>query len=220
MPVPHLAVIDPAVRMAELDCFNHISLRTTAKVSYHLPALFGMETLVALEDSITAFLILGSSSSVNDRLPWQSKLETWLKPQLEQRKPTLGLCYGHQMLAYMWGGKIDFLFKDHHKLQGFRRIRFQKDELWNHSELEGLVYVSHKEAVTECPKTMQVLATSEEVKFDGLKHKTLPIWSLQSHPESTSLFLKNMGEPNCVSLQAFDFGRQIVDHFLTHVQRS
>ena len=218
MHSPHLAVIDPAVRVAELDCFNQISLRTSAKVSYHLPALFGLETLFALEDSITALIILGSSSSVHDRFPWQNELENWLHTQFEKKKPTLGLCYGHQMLASMFGGKIDYLFADRHKLQGFRKINFEKNSLWKNQKLEGCVYVSHREAVVECPNSMQVIASSPEVKIDGLAHKSLPIWSLQSHPESTMLFLKNMGERHNVDPQAFDFGRQIVDCFLTHVQ--
>lgn len=218
MPTPHIAIIDPAVRVAELDCFNQISLRTSAKVSYHLPALFGIETLVSMAESITGFIILGSSSSVHDRFAWQTELENWLHPQMEQKKPTLGLCYGHQMLAAMFGGKIDYLFPDHHKLQGFRNIKLEKNPLWQNKNLEGSVYVSHREAVVECPNSMQVIASSPEVKIDGLAHNSLPVWSFQSHPEATSLFLKNMGDRHNVDPQAFDFGKQIVQYFLTHVQ--
>ncbi len=218
MNQPHLAIIDPAVRTPEIDCFNQIAMRSAIKTSYHLPALFGMETLFALEKSITAFIILGSSSSVHDRAPWQIKLEAWLKPQLELKKPTFGFCYGHQMLAYLYGGKIDFLFTDKHKLQGFRETHLQKNPLWKNQKLFGELYVSHREAVTECPKSMQVMGSSSEVAIDGLCHNSLPIWSVQAHPESTPLFLQNMGDPHNVGPQAFDFGKQIIDHFLTLVR--
>lgn len=214
----HIAIIDPAVKVAELDCFNQLALKTKAKLSYHLPALFGMDSLTSVESSITAIIILGSSSSVHDRLPWQIQLENWLRPQLEKNKPTLGLCYGHQMLAAMFGGKVDFLFSDHHKLQGFRKINLQKNILWKNQNLEGEVYVSHREAVIECPKSMQIIASSSEVPIDGLAHKSLPIWSFQSHPEATNLFLKNMKDQHYVGPQAFDFGTKIVDYFLTYVQ--
>jgi GMP synthase-like glutamine amidotransferase len=219
MPTRHLAIIDPAVRVPELDCFNQLSLRAQIKTSYHLPALFGMESLKALENQISCFIILGSSSSVNDRSPWQIDLENWLKPQLETKKPALGFCYGHQMLGFMFGGKVDFLFADHHKLQGFRKIKLRKNSLWAQKELEGPIFVSHREAVMECPNSMQVIASSSEVSIDGLAHQTLPIWSVQSHPESTPVFLKNMGHPHNVDPQAFDFGKQFIDYFLAHVQK-
>lgn len=218
MTTPHLAIIDPAVRIPELDCYNQISLRSSLKTSYHLPAMFGIDSLIALQESISAFMILGSSSSVNDRLSWQPQLENWLMPQLQLGKPTLGLCYGHQMLAYLFGGKVDFLFSDKHKLQGFREITFSKNSLWQNKELKGRIYVSHREAVVECPKSMQVMASSSEVPIDGLVHKHLPIWSVQGHPESTPLFLKNMGDRHNVEPQAFDFGKKLINYFLTHVQ--
>jgi GMP synthase (glutamine-hydrolysing) len=220
MALTHIAVIDPAIKVAELDCFNKISLKTSSKVSYHLPALFGIDSLTELDESISAFIILGSSSSVHDRFAWQGQLETWLRPQLEKGKPTLGLCYGHQMLAHMFGGTVDFLFSDRHKLQGFRKIKLEKNPLWKNQTLEGKVYVSHREGVVECPNSMQIIASSSEVKIEGLAHNRLPVWSFQSHPESTPLFLKNMGDRHNVDAQAFDFGTQIIDYFLTHVQGS
>lgn len=217
---PHLAVIDPAVRIPELDCYNELSLRSQVKTSYHLPAMFGLDSLKSQENQITSFIILGSSSSVHDRAPWQVELEQWLRPQLELKKPTFGFCYGHQMLAYLFGSRVEYLFPDKRKLQGFRNIRFGRNELWNHQELEGKIYVSHREAVMDCPNSMQIVSTSEEVKIDGLAHRTLPIWSLQSHPESTPIFLKNMGDRHNVDPQAFEFGRKIIDHFLTRIQKS
>jgi len=220
MASPHLAIIDPAVRIPELDCYNQIALKSQLKTSYHLPALFGLDSLISIQDSISAFIILGSSSSVNDRLPWQPELENWLMPQLISGKPTLGLCYGHQMLAYLFGGTIGFLFPNKQKLQGFRKILFSKNPLWNNQELQGEIYVSHKEAVLDCPKSMQIVASSTYVAIDGLAHKNLPIWSFQGHPESTPIFLKNMGDQHNVDPQAFDFGGKLIDYFLTHVQRS
>lgn len=220
MAEKHLAIIDPAVKTPELDCYNQLALRAGIKTSYHLPALFGMDSLLVQENSITSLIILGSSSSVNDRLHWQTQLETWLKPQLEKKIPTLGLCYGHQMLAYLYGGKIDFMFSDKRKLQGFRKIKINSNPIWKSKETEGEVFVSHREAVIECPQPMQVLASSTEVAIDGLSHKSLPIWSFQSHPESTPLFLKNMGDKSPVKSEQFDFGKQIIDGFLGHIRKT
>src|SRR5687767_4113928 len=93
-----VAVIDPAVRVPELDCFNRMSRRTTARLTYRLPALFGLESLYR-EDALAGVVILGSGASVNESHPWQDALRDWLRPRLAAGTPVLGLCYGHQLLA-------------------------------------------------------------------------------------------------------------------------
>ena len=44
MKRPHIAIIDPGSRVAELDAFNRLQDLTHGKLSYHLPCIFGMET--------------------------------------------------------------------------------------------------------------------------------------------------------------------------------
>ena len=46
---PGIAVIDPGSRVAELDTFNVMSSLSPLPLSYHLPALFGMDSLDMLE---------------------------------------------------------------------------------------------------------------------------------------------------------------------------
>ncbi|MEQ1842860.1 MAG: hypothetical protein ABL994_20870 [Verrucomicrobiales bacterium] len=45
MKVPHLMVIDPAVRKPELAAYNWLARRSPLPTSYHLPALHGMKSL-------------------------------------------------------------------------------------------------------------------------------------------------------------------------------
>ena len=212
-PTPHILVIDPAMRIAEIECFNRMALRSPLPLTYHLPAIRGMQSLAAEPmDSARGIVILGSASSVNDRLGWQHEFEAWLRPHLERGLPTLGICYGHQMLAAMFGGKVGFVSPDQHKLKGFREVTLtQAAGPWA-AQARGPLCVSHKETVTEVPPEFDVFATSAEIASDGLRHKRLPIFTFQPHPEATPEFLQSHGIPPREG--ALGFGHQLVDGFL------
>lgn len=199
---PHLVVIDPAKEFPELDCFNHIAQWSDLPVSYHLPALYGMESLDVVSQSpefIRGFVVLGSSSSVNDNQPWQRALESWLRPFLEKGIPTLAICYGHQMIAHIFGGKVGFVTKAQDKLNGFYPVNFSQSRLWSIG-VRHLVR-SHCEQVLTCPADFHVIAgdnsytDGSSVGIDAIEHKTLPIWGIQAHPESTNQLLDHFEIP-------------------------
>lgn len=173
--------------------------------------MFGFESLAAeAMDMARGLVLLGSSASVHDRLPWQTTLENWLRPHLEKRIPTIGFCYGHQMLAHMFGGQVGFVAEDQKKLSGLRRIKLHAGSIWH--EAEGDVVVSHREMVTVAPKDMLVIAHSPEIDTDGLVHRTLPIFSFQSHPEATQEFMRS--HAISAGQEALTFGHGLVDRFV------
>jgi len=217
---PHVVVIDPAVRNAETECFNRMALASPLPLTYHLPCLHGMQSLQA-EDMAAArgIILLGSAASVNERLPWQVALETWLRPHLEAGVPTFGFCYGHQMLAFMMGGRIDYMTPERTKLKGMRRVKLKATRAWPAGE--GALVVSHNEAVMEAPRDMEIVATSDAVAIDGLAHRSLPIWSLQPHPEATPEFLVSHQVPAPTPLgAALSYGYSLVDSFLAYAAQA
>ena len=215
--VPVIAVVDPGGRVAELDTLNVMSALSPLPVSYHLPALFGMESLNQPELSTPAGLvILGSSASVTDGLPWQNSMNNWLKQKIEADVPTLGLCYGHQLIAHLYGAACTPAHKNGDKFRGFRNVRLTADRLWGEA-CAGPLVVSHKDMVGNCPAGFRIIAASDEVPIEGLAHLNRPVWSFQSHPEATPAFLINNGIPPARDSGDFDFGLGLVRQFLRFV---
>jgi GMP synthase-like glutamine amidotransferase len=211
----HLAVIDPGTRVPELDCFNRMSRRSRLPLTYHLPALFGLDSLRRVEDGVVGVVVLGSGASVNDPLDWQEALVDWLGPRVLAGVPTLGLCYGHQLLARLGGGAVGFLHTDHHKEKGAREVALRGSRLW--ADRAVPLVVTHREAVTVTPPGWRVVASSAACAVEVMEHERLPVWSVQAHPEATPAFLRNNDVPWPLPEEELRHGHALVDTFLDEV---
>lgn len=207
-------VIDPGIKRPELESFNRLAEHSPLPVSYHLPALFGFSSLQALASKpVKGIIVMGSASSVHDKLSWQIELGNFLKTHIEKKTPILGLCFGHQLISHLHGGKVEYVFPDQKKHLGFREVSLKENILWGNA-CQGSLYVSHNEHVTSVPKDFKVSATSAEIAIDGLCHNSLPIWSFQPHPEATPKFLETRENRLALEPSQFQFGNQLVDQFL------
>lgn len=57
-------------------------------------------------DAVAGVVITGSHDMVSDRLPWSERAAAWLPGLVARGIPTLGICYGHQLLAHALGGAV------------------------------------------------------------------------------------------------------------------
>lgn len=98
--------------------------------------------------------------------------------------PMLGVCLGHQSIAQAFGGKIIHAKKlmhgkvSHLKHDGkgiFEGISQGFEAMRYHS------LAVERETLPEC---FEISAEAEDGEIMGLRHKTLPIESMQYHPES------------------------------------
>ena len=139
-------------------------------------------------------VLLGSSASVHDDLPWLHELTAWLRPLLDGSRelPVLGVCFGHQLIAHMGGAEVGNLRRDGSKESGARETRV---EGW--SLLPGRhdvrVVVSHREEVKTIPAGYRVVARRTGVPLDGLEHERLPVSTFQFHPEARDEFATHAG---------------------------
>lgn len=97
--------------------------------------------------------------------------------------PTLGICYGHQMLAFAYGAEI----KSGEKIEGYKRVKLlESSRLFLNLEKEILVAESHQEFVVleTLPRTEFVLtAESDSCAVEAIRHSKLPIYGTQFHFE-------------------------------------
>ena len=214
----HLAVIDPAVRVPELDNFNRLVLVSPElRLSYHLPALFGMSSLFKVPQLPDALVIFGSGASVYDALPWQEPLNSWIQDRLAEGLPTLGICYGHQLLAHLLGGRVAFARPDQEKYRGLRPFTFTERGFWGEVGAQSRMVVSHREIVVDLPPDCYTVASSPLVEVEAFAHRHLPIWGIQAHPEAGPDFLESQAIDLSTEERPFASGQEFLRRFAQHL---
>jgi len=95
--------------------------------------------------------------------------------------PVLGLCYGHQLIAYICGGNVKPGKKKEFGLT-YAIIDKPLDVLKELGKREK-VWMSHSDTVFSLPEEFEVLAHTENSPVAAFKHKEKSIHGLQWHPE-------------------------------------
>ena len=212
-----VAIIDPAVSSPATAALNEMAMVSPLPLTYHIPFLHGMGSLQALaQDSIAGAIILGSNSSVNLPCEQQSQFTTWVRDFCQQQRPVFGICYGHQLLAHLFGGKVAFMRPDRKKMSGVRTIELLGDTRLGIAARQQEIVVSHNEVVTAIPDCLEVMARSDDVPYDGLRHRQFPIWSMQAHIEATQDFLNSQGIAMTLPDQVKTQGFEMVTAFLSY----
>ena len=131
-------------------------------------------------DNIKGLILSGGPSSVTTK-----KFPRIAKGIFEKRIPILGICYGLQLIAKIFGGKI----KPSNKKREFgRAILFKKKSsllLKQYLTKKKSVWMSHEDAVVKLPKNFEIIASTEDSKLTIIENKKKKIYGVQFHPEVT-----------------------------------
>jgi len=105
---------------------------------------------------------------------------------LELNIPILGICFGHQILSKLNGGRVK---QSKHREFGFANIFKKKDSLLTKnfygSKKTKEVWMSHADQVSKLPKNFKVIASSTNSKYAIVENKLKKFYGVQFHPEVT-----------------------------------
>ena len=129
---------------------------------------------------IKGIILSGGPSSVTSK-----NYQKISKKIFEKNIPILGICYGLQLIAKLFGGKI----KPSRGKREFGRAYLTKK---NHSQLtkkffkrKTTVWMSHEDAVIKLPKSFKIIASTKNSKLTIIENSQKKIYGVQFHPEVT-----------------------------------
>jgi anthranilate synthase/aminodeoxychorismate synthase-like glutamine amidotransferase len=165
----------------------------TFNLVHYFQAL-GQEVVVARNDQITLAEIKGLSPqyiviSPGPCSPNEAGLSLDIVKHFAGKIPLLGVCLGHQCIAQHYGATIDKARKVMHGKTS--KIKHVEKELFHQLNNPLTVTRYHSLVVNKdtLPDCLEVTAWScdengENDEIMALVHKTLPVASVQFHPES------------------------------------
>lgn len=132
-----------------------------------------------IDPSIKGVILSGSPFSVNDTNAPVVDVES-----ITKGLPVLGLCYGAQLTAKLYGGEVN---KSNKREYGRAKLHIQKqDDLLQFVTDGSQVWMSHSDSISALPEGFEITATTESIPVAAFRyqtHDTRPVYGLQFHPE-------------------------------------
>jgi len=98
--------------------------------------------------------------------------------------PTLGVCLGHQSIGQVYGGNVIRAARIMHGK--ISQIRHTDNPLFDGvpNPFEATRYHSLIIERETCPKTLEIIAETDQQEIMAVAHREFPVWGVQFHPES------------------------------------
>jgi len=132
-----------------------------------------------IDSTLKGIILSGSPFSVNDENAPEVPVLDYLT-----KLPVLGVCYGAQMTAKLFGGRVD---KSNKREYGRASMEIKKEDvIFNNIPNKSQVWMSHSDSITIVPEGFSILATTESIPVAAFKMNNashFPLYGLQFHPE-------------------------------------
>lgn len=135
-------------------------------------------------DRISGAILSGSWAMVTDHAEWSERSAAWVRAAIDAELPLLGVCYGHQLMAYALGGKVadNPLGWERGRLPLTCEVTATNDPLLSALPRDFSVWLSHRQSVVTPPPQAQILAASAKDRCQILRYSPQAL-SVQFHPE-------------------------------------
>ncbi len=143
-------------------------------------------------DNVKGIILSGGPATVT-----QKKFPNIPKEIFEKKIPILGICYGLQLIAKLFGGKV-YQNKKHREFGRSILIQNKNSLLTKNFFKKGKanVWMSHQDSVTKIPKNFIKIASTKNSVLTVIENKRRNLYGIQFHPEVThtengKIILKN-----------------------------
>ncbi|MVW77162.1 amidotransferase [Pseudomonas xionganensis] len=158
-----------------------------------------------------AYLVTGSKADSFGNDPWIETLKTYLLERYQRGDKLLGVCFGHQILALLLGGKAERAEQGWGL--GVHRYRMVEKPQWMSPDLEELdMLISHQDQVTKLPENATLLASSE---FCPIASYCIgdQVLCFQGHPEFVHDYSRAL-----LDLRQQHYGQNLYDNAMASLQ--
>ena len=116
--------------------------------------------------------------------PRESGLSNEIIRNFSSQIPTLGVCLGHQCIGHVFGGNVVVNYRMMHGKTSL--IKHNGKDLFEDMPNPFAATRYHSLVIQRdtLPECLEITAETEEAEIMGVKHRQLPIWGVQFHPES------------------------------------
>src|ERR1035437_8720312 len=175
-----------ARRVREMDIYSEI-----------IPFNTTLEKIKAIAPK--GIILSGSPASIYDKKPPIPDMGIF-----DLGLPILGICYGMQVIAKKFGGKVE---KADHREYGFTELKIrEKETLLNQLFKEEIVWMSHGDKLVKSPVGFKTIAVTDSSDYAVIANPGKKVWGIQFHPEvahtkNGKIILENFSVDICKAKQ-------------------
>ena len=134
-------------------------------------------------DECDGWIVSGSRRSAYEDEGWIRQLSEVIVALVAERRPTVGICFGHQLIARSLGGEVERAGVGWGV--GAKRFDLVDHPDWIDPERDGFtLLMSHRDQVTRLPEGAELVATSAYCPV-GAYRIGEHVFCVQGHPEFT-----------------------------------
>lgn len=127
---------------------------------------------------LKGIILSGSPCSVNEKEAPVVNI-----PRLIEKVPVLGICYGAQLSAKLYGGVVN---KSNKREYGRAQLLISRSSLLlKHINSNSQVWMSHSDSIQQLPPDFSIIAHTESIPVAAFEYMSAghPLYGLQFHPE-------------------------------------